>query len=331
MGDCLASLEQQTHLPSEIIVVDNGSTDGSLSWLAANYPGVRVVRLAENRGFAAGCNAGIAAASGSLIALLNNDAVADPRWLESLIAVAEGRPDVGMVASKMVLRHQPTVVDSTGICLDVTGVAWDRRVGQSADTEDHLEEIFGPCAGAALYRRELFADVGGFDEDFFMYLEDVDLAWRARLAGWRCVYAPAAIVHHEHSASAGEDSPFQLFHLARNHVWTLVKNYPTPDVFWQLPAIVFFNILASWGAVMRPRPEATTSAARLATLRGKVAALRRLPDFLTKRRQIQSQSRVPSWRVARDLHPIAWFPDPGGFRSMRRQGREQPVGRRSSP
>jgi GT2 family glycosyltransferase len=327
MGDCLDSLEKQTYSPTEIIVVDNGSTDGSLQWLEARYPRVRVVNLPENRGFAGGCNAGIEAASGSLIALLNNDAVADPGWLEALVEVIRGRPDVGMVASKMILRHQPTVVDSTGISIDATGVAWDRRVGQSAETEEQVEEIFGPCAGAALYRHELFTDIGGFDDDFFMYLEDVDLAWRARLAGWRCVYAPSALVMHAHSASAVEDSPFQLFHLARNHVWTVVKNYPAPDVFWHLPAIVLFNFLSSWGAVIQPRPEATTSAARLATLRGKLAALRRLPDFLTKRRQVQNRCRVPSWRVARDFRPIAWLPDPGGFRSMRNRIQDQSVSR----
>jgi GT2 family glycosyltransferase len=316
MGECLGSLERQTRRPAEIIVVDNGSTDGSLPWLEATYPRVRIVQLPENRGFAAGCNAGIAATSGSLIALLNNDAVADHRWLESLVAVALGRPDVGMVATKMVLRHQPTVVDSAGIYLDVSGVAWDRRLGESAETVEQLEEIFGPSAGAALYRRELFSDVGGFDEDFFMYLEDVDLAWRARLAGWRCVYAPDAIVRHEHSASAGEDSAFKVFHLARNRVWTFVKNYPAPDVFWRLPAIVLFDLMASWGAIMYPRRGAT-STERLATLRGKLAALRQLPTFWRKRRLVQTKRRVPIWRVADELNPIIWLHDPVGFRSMR--------------
>jgi GT2 family glycosyltransferase len=321
LEECLASLEQQTHGPTEIIVVDNNSTDDSIPWLEEAHPRVRIVELTENRGFTGGCNAGIAAAAGSFIALLNTDAVADPRWIESLLAVVRGRPDVGMVASKMVLLRTPTIVDSTGICLDSTGVAWDRRVGESAETVEPREEIFGPCAGAALYRRELFADVGGFDEDFFMYLEDVDLAWRARLAGWRCVYEPAALVYHLHSASAVPNSPFQLFHLARNRVWTIVKNYSTPDLYWYLPAIVLFDVGSSLAALFRPRPGVTTRTAQFATVRGKLAALRQLPVYLSKRRQVQGHRRVPSWRVADELQPIVWLRDPLGFRDQRERSR----------
>ncbi len=315
LRDCLASLEQQTTLLAEIIVVDNGSTDNSVEWLQATHPDVKVVRLTENRGFAAGCNAGIAVATGSLIATLNNDTIADPRWLGALSLELCGRPDVGMVASRMVRRDQPDVVDSTGICLDVTAVAWDRRVGESAAVSEPPTEIFGPCAGAALYRRELFDDVGLFDEDFFMFLEDVDLAWRARLAGWRCVYAPDARVLHWHSATAVENSPFKLFHLARNRVWTVVKNYPSPDVYFRLPAILLFDLGSILSTLLYPRRGATAWSARLATLRGRLFALRQIGVALKKRRAIQNRRRVPLWRWRSELEPIVWLQDPFGFRS----------------
>ena len=317
LGDCLSGLQGQTYPAGEIILVDNNSTDGSVEWVQKAHSSVKIVQLKENRGFAGGNNAGIAATTGAFIALINTDAVADPRWLESLYAVIRGRPDVGMVASKMIQGRRPNLIDSTGICLDVTAVAWDRRVGEEAESVDSVLEIFGPCAGAALYRRKLFDDVGGFDEDFFMYLEDVDLAWRARLAGWRCVLQPTAVVRHLHSESAVSNSPFQLFHLARNRVWAILKNYPAPTVYLYLPAIVLFDLGSSVAAVVRPRPGVTSRAAKFATIRGKFAALRELPLYLRKRRRIQCQSRVPPWRVAEEFQPIVWLRNPLGFRDQR--------------
>jgi GT2 family glycosyltransferase len=275
---------------------------------------VQVVDLPINRGFAGGSNAGIHAATGSLIALLNNDAVADARWLERLVGALNGRPDVGMIASRMLLRSSPDVVDSAGICLDSAGVAWDRGVSAPASSVAVPAEIFGASAGAALYRRAVFDDVGAFDEDFFMYLEDVDLAWRARLAGWRCVFAPDALVYHWHSATARENSAFKLYHLARNHVWTLVKNYPSPDVLVNLPTILIYEIAASLSAIIL-RPEPATAESRLAVIRGRLAGLRWIRSALAKRRIVQRQRRVPLWRVANELQPIAWLRHPLAFRA----------------
>ncbi|MGH2524060.1 MAG: glycosyltransferase family 2 protein, partial [Anaerolineales bacterium] len=185
---CLGSLAAQTYPAVEIILVDNGSTDGSAAWVGEHFPAVRLIANARNMGFAAANNQGIRVAQGEYVALLNNDTWVEPDWLAELVQAIESGPRVGMVASKMVYADQPQVINSTGVCLDRSGVVWDRQTGlPERVSEREPVEIFGPCAGAALYRHALFDDVGVFDENFFAYLEDVDLAWRARWRGWRAI------------------------------------------------------------------------------------------------------------------------------------------------
>jgi GT2 family glycosyltransferase len=199
---CLEALESQTLRDREVIVVDNGSDDGSVSWLREMYPSVRVIENAQNRGFAAPVNQGIEASDSLYVAVLNNDTEPCPGWLAALVAAIESDDQVGMCASKMMFADRPTVINSTGISVDRVAIAWDRRGGEAEDgREVEPVEVFGACAGAALYRREMLQEIGLFDEDFFAYLEDVDLAWRARRLGWRCLYVPTARVLHRHSAT----------------------------------------------------------------------------------------------------------------------------------
>jgi GT2 family glycosyltransferase len=226
------------------VLVDNNSRDESVDRVREDYPDVRILTLSANVGFAGGCNAGIAVARGEFVATLNNDAVADPHWLAELMNATADRPDVGMVASKMLFADDRGTINSIGIALDRAGIAWDRGGGRLDGITLEKVEVFGPCAGAALYRRSMFDDIGGFDEDFFMYLEDVDLAWRAQLAGWRGILAPEARVFHEHSASAGPTSSFKRYHLARNKVWLITKNYPSPEIWLYLPVILLYDVAA---------------------------------------------------------------------------------------
>jgi GT2 family glycosyltransferase len=294
---CLEALASQTLADFEVIVVDNGSTDGSVELLRKSYPRVRVIALPRNVGFAAGNNAGILASSATFIATLNNDTEAHPRWLEQLVEPARRDPTVGMVASKMLFAHQPNTINSAGIALDLAGIAWDRLGGAPDNNDERVEEIFGPCAGAALYRRAMLDEIGLFDEEFFAYLEDVDLAWRARLAGWRCLYAPQAVVSHVHSATGVEGSPFKSYHLGRNKLWTIVKNYPAPQLFLALPLIVAYDLAATLYGLIARRD--------LAALKGRIMGTLALPRQWAKRRNVQKMRRVSYSDMVEWMAPLA--------------------------
>ena len=212
---CLESLKRQTYTDLEIIVVDNASTDNSRELISRDYSspfpgttaGVRVVALDSNRGFAGGVNAGIRAARGKVIVLLNNDTEAEATWLEELVRALQSDSRAGMAASKLRLFDERDKLHSAGDFYRVDGVPGNRGVwevdrGQYDDAAS-TPPVFGACAGAAAYRRELFDRIGVFDEDLGSYCEDVDLNWRARLAGYGCVYAPLAVVYHHLSATGG--------------------------------------------------------------------------------------------------------------------------------
>jgi hypothetical protein len=304
---CLSALGEQSFSGFEIVVVDNGSTDGSVGWIQESHPGVRVLANKENLGFAAAVNQGICASQSKYVALLNSDTRAGDRWLASLVEAAEAEPEVGMCASKMLFADRPDVINSAGICLDLAGIAWDCRGGEVDDGSDQEpQEVFGPCGGAALYRRTMLEEIGLFDEDFFAYLEDVDLAWRARRAGWRALYVPAARVLHHHSATAVEGSPFKSFHLGRNKIWLLVKNYPFRES-WQRGLLCLLYDVAAVAYALAARRD-------LHALYGRLAALNGLRRMWFKRRAVNAPAHFssawfaplqPPWRVpARYRHIV---------------------------
>jgi len=228
LGPCLRSIESAARRASvelELVVVDNASTDGSVELVRRDHPAATLVEMRENIGFGGGVNAGLAASTGDWVLLLNNDATLDPEALRHLLAAATGR-DVGAVAAQMRFAADRTLVNSAGLGVDVLGIAFDRLLGAPADGAEAQEatEVFGASAGAALYRRAMLDGLGGFDERFFVYLEDVDIAWRARIAGWRTLYEPRALAWHHHAATARHGSPFKYFHVGRNRVRMLARN-----------------------------------------------------------------------------------------------------------
>jgi len=269
---CLDGLRRQRYRDFRVVVVDNGSDDDSLAVLA-RYPEARVLRLACNRGFGAATNAGIRASASRYVATLNNDAVPAPDWLAALVAAAEADPRVGMCASRMVFAARPDRLNSCGIALDRAGIAWDLLGGEPVGADRAAPEPFGPCAGAALYRRAMLDQVGLFDARFFAYLEDVDLAWRARRAGWRCRYVPAAQVAHQHSATGGEGSARKRYLLGRNKVWLVAKNYPAAGLWRWLPLVIAYDV-AAIGYALAARRDGAALAGRLAGLAGLRRALR---------------------------------------------------------
>ena len=304
LAESLPAIVGQQHVRHEVILVDNGSTDGTAEWVRESHPSVRLVELSENKGFAAGNNRGFEAARAPLVAAINNDAIPDPDWLAGLVRGAAAHPNAGMFASRMVYLHDPEIIDSAGISLDPLGIAWDRGAGAPVHDDDE-GEVFGASAGAALYRRELLQATGGFDERFFAYLEDVDLAWRARWLGWTARYVPAARVRHMHSATWAEDSPLKTYHLGRNKVWLIAKNYPLGPLLRWLPLILAYDAASLPVTVSRQRS--------LAAVRGRLAGFARLTEIWRSRAHVApvrpKSSRAPGiadTEASGPPRPAAW-------------------------
>ncbi len=298
LTECWAAVQAQTYAPVEVILVDNGSTDGSLEWLAAQSPAPQVIRNTANQGFARANNQGIRQARGTYVALLNNDAYPEPNWLAALVAAAEADPQVGMVGSLMVFADAPEVVQSAGICVDRCGVSWDCAGGESAAAQGLTPRaVFGPSAGAALYRRDMLAALGGFDEGFFAYLEDVDLAWRARWLGWRALLVPAARVRHVHSGTGRQGSAFKTYYLARNKYQMLLKNYPLPQLLLYAPLIAFYDWLSLLNSLLSQRT--------LSGLRGRFAGMTCIAHVLRRRRTGQGRAQVSGQSIFELLEPVA--------------------------
>ena len=281
---CISALIAQTFSDFEIIVVDNGSQDGSVQWLETQASHVHVIRNSTNLGFAVANNQGIRASSASLIATLNNDAVPAPDWLEALAQAADRAGRVGMFASKILLCEPEGHMDSAGMEVDRAGVAWNRRWRlRDPGQETEYAEVFCPSAAAALYRREMLNQIGLFDEDLFAYYEDVDLAWRARWAGWACLYVPQAVVRHAHSATLGRGAPLKIRLLSRNKWWTIVKNYPFRAMARYIPIMILFDVGAMLAAALTGRT--------LSPMCGRWAALCSLRKMWQKRREVQRHAR----------------------------------------
>ena len=283
---CLSSLRHQSFKDFKTIVVDNGSEDGSLDFVAENHPEVRTISLGENRGFAAAVNAGIEASATEFVALLNNDTEQDPGWLEALVRAANARPECALFASRLVDFHDRGVLDGAGDAMRLSGLPY--RLGHGERDNGQFDTpcyIFGACAAAALYRKSLFEEVGLFDEDFVSYCEDGDLSFRAQLAGHRCFYVPDAVVYHMGSASTGgKRSPTATRLGTRNSLSLLVKDLPLSTV----PHILPFFVL---GQLARLLTAAATGSLR-AHLEGLVGAWRHLPLMLEKRAEIQKRKQL---------------------------------------
>jgi GT2 family glycosyltransferase len=292
---CLGSLRKQRFEDFETVVVDNGSTDGSLSLLKQDFPEARVVALPENRGFAAAANAGIGASEAEFVALLNNDTEVDPRWLESLLRVAEDHPEAGLFATKLVDFHDRRFLDGAGDALRLSGLPY--RLGHGERDRGQFDApryVFSACAAAALYHRGMLDEVGLFDEDFGSYCEDGDLSFRARLAGYECFYVPEAVVYHMGSASTGGKRSATATRLGtRNSLSLLAKNLPLSAVPHILPFFVA-------GQIVRLLTAGATGNLR-AHLDGLAGAWRHLPLMIDKRREVQGRKRVSDARMRRLL------------------------------
>jgi GT2 family glycosyltransferase len=285
LPDCLDSLLGQTYPSLEVVVADGASRDATPLLMAERFPSVRLLRLRHNRGFAGNVNAGLRAARGEVLLVFNNDAQAEPDWVAVCVDTLLDESALGSVASKVLFSDRRTI-NSAGDIFVRDGAPRQRGVGQpDGPAWNQAEPIFGASGGAAAYRRSMLADVGLLDEAFFMYLEDVDLAFRAQLRGWSCLYQPLARVYHVGTASA--PGPLVSFYNGRNLIRLLVKDVPAGLVRTLLPAALRFQARRAQSALAAWR-----GAEARATLRGQLAGLMELPRHVAARGPIQERRRI---------------------------------------
>ena len=299
---CLGAVNRQTLKPYRIIIIDN-SSDYTPDEKHSGQNTIEIIRPGKNIGFAAASNLGAEKSTDcDWIALLNPDAFPESNWLENLIASAEKYPEFSFFGSRLIRSDEPSILDGVADHYHTSGLAWRYKHGcrQSSNENTH-REIFSPCAAAALYRKDAFFDAGGFDQQYFCYLEDVDLGFRLRLLGYRCLYVPDAVVRHVGSSSTGKHSDFTIYHGHRNIVWTFFKNMPLVLLIYYLPQHLLLNIVTlAWFSLQ----------GRWAVIfRAKYDAIADIPQILVKRREIQKQRRVKSYEIIRHMAvgPLAVF------------------------
>ena len=300
LSECIEGLRQQVYRSFSITLVDNGSNDGSIDFIARHYPEVRTIALSKNLGFSAANNIALKEAQTEYVALLNNDAVPNPFWLMKLMEALESHPEAGFAASKMVFYDNREIIDRAGDAYTRAGTGLLRGRAESANRYNKEEWIFGACAGAALYRTEMLKETGLFDEDFFLLYEDVDLSFRAQLRGYKCLYVPEAIVYHKGSGSIIYDSSMSVYYSHRNLEWVYIKNMPARLIPRTILTHAIYDIASFFFFLTRGRGKDFIKAKR--------DALKGLKNTLQKRWQIQHNKEVDDEYVWSLLEKERFFP-----------------------
>jgi hypothetical protein len=282
----LDALRRQRFKQFDTIVVDNGSTDGSVEMIEGDYPEIKICRLDYNTGFCIANNKVIHDVNTRYVVLLNNDAVLCDSWLEQMVRCLEADPETAFAAGKMVFADRPGIIDRAGDGYSWAGVGVLRGRGLPSQLLSRPEKVFGACAAAALYRTEMIRHLGGFDEDFFLLHEDVDLSFRAQLAGYSCIYLPDALVFHGASSSIGKNSDLSVYYGHRNLEWVWLKNMPAMLLIFLAPLHLLYDL----GAFLY---FAAHGKSRV-FLRAKRDAFRSAKNFWNKRKQVQKEKTVSS-------------------------------------
>jgi GT2 family glycosyltransferase len=310
--ECLEGMKRQTYQDFTVMVVDNGSTDGSVEYVRKIYPEVNVIALKENYGFAVANNVALKKVETEYVALLNNDVVAHPDWLNSLVAALDAHPEAGSATSKFLYYDRPDVIDRAGDGYSVAGAGVLRGRGRPGMRYDRKEWVFGACGGASIYRTRMFKDIGYFDPNFFIIYEDVDISFRAQLMGYRCLYVPEAVVYHRASHSVVYDSQVSVYYGHRNLEWVYVKNMPLELIigtfFFHLCYIVisfmFFFIQGHLNVFVKAKKE----------------ALKGVKKMLKERRRVQQRKTVSNTYIWRLLDKEYFLP-----RLLHRLGKQKKI------
>ncbi len=304
---CFNALQRQTYPHLEITLVDNGSTDESVTLTRRDFPEVKIIELGQNLGLTGAINRGIEQANGQIIVPLNNDTEVAPGWAQALVDTLAAYPDAGIVACKMLLFNERDKIHSAGDGFGTNGIPINRGVWQKDTGQfDHDTYIFGGCGGAVAYRREMLDDIGLFDEDLFMYLEDVDLNWRAQLAGYKVVFAPQAVVYHHLSATGG--GVVASYYTGRNTIFVLAKYLPASIFRRHWRGIIGAQLKIAADALAAWRGQAAR-----ARLRGQLAGVWGLPKWLAKRQVVNQKKRINDTYLKNLLTSVA---DPKGFKNL---------------
>jgi len=282
---CLSSLKRQTYQDFEIIVVDNGSSDDSIQFIESFYPEVRICKLQYNNGFCVAVNCGIKSAQGKYVALLNNDTEADPAWLGELVKALNENNDVGFCASKMMNFFNRNLIDNAGDMLCYYGHTVGRNEVDTGQY-DQLRYLFSACAGAAIYRSEMFEKVGLFDEDFFAYYEDIDLGMRAQLMGYKCLFVPTAVVYHMIQATSSHIPAKRFIWMQRNIICVHLKNMPVKLLGQITPTFFLLHTYSSFLYFIKTKDIKTI-------MKLYYSIIKILPSTIRKRSDIQKKITVP--------------------------------------
>lgn len=301
---CLDCLAGQTWSDFETIIVDNNSDDGSLEAARTHAIAPKILALDENVGFAEGNNKAVALATGEWLGFLNPDAYADPAWLATLVQATEQYPEIAAFGSTQLDATNPQIIDGAGDVCHAAGIAYRGHFGWPRKLLPTRGSCFSPCAAAALYRRDVFEKLNGFDQRFFCYGEDVDLGFRLRLSGGEIGQVAKAVVHHEGSGVTGRHSDFSIYYGTRNRIWLFYKNLPMLLYLGLMPVHLIFNILM----LVRAGAGGTGGA----FWRGMIDGYKRLSEFNADRRDLQSTRKLSVWQIAQLM---TWSP----LKLMRRQ------------
>lgn len=299
---CLLALKAQTFRDVEILLVDNGSTDGGAQAARAAHPDVVLLEMGTNLGFAEANNRAAAVARGTWLALLNPDAFAEPDWLERLLAAAEAHPEVAAFASLQVAADDPALLDGAGDALTLAGLPYRMGYRRPRPAAIPAGEVFSPCGAAMLVRRETFLALGGFDARFFAYCEDVDFGWRLRLAGGRTRLVPEAVVAHVGSSTLGARSDFALFHGFRNRLWCFARNTPRAALPVLAPLHAGATLVSLAGAALQGRAGPALRGLA-AGLRGWAEMRRSAPPFRPAVLRAMTWSPLKALRRGLDVRP----------------------------